>query len=352
MAMKILLLYPGHSIATIDVAIGYEHALCALGHDVHVFNYHNSLAYHSVALEAWAERNPNFHCSQEDMLKIASQDAVVECVAFVPDVALAICGFALHKMAYELIAKRLRVPLAILLTESPYLDNQQALLLRGSGARLAFTNDRNSVAALAEASKVTTVYAPHSFDPVRHYPRNVGPEYQADVFFHGTLYPERKAIFDVIDWTGINAVVNGTRLGDDRVEGALANEELARWYSGSKINLNPHRTVMGTTGEGELQHINRYDAYSLGPRAYEIAACGGFQIADDTRPELREVFGDAVPTFSDASDLSAKIRHYLSHDSERLCLAAAARERVQVCSFEHRAREIVAPCLQELIDRG
>ena len=84
----------------------------------------------------------------------------------------------------------------------------------------------------------------------------------------------------------------------------MSNAETVKLYQRARVALNLHRTdtmdqaeaakaikrgkrrgVLGTkpmTGE----------AYSIGPRAYELAACGAFQICDDTRPELRAAAWD------------------------------------------------------------
>jgi spore maturation protein CgeB len=91
------------------------------------------------------------------------------------------------------------------------------------------------------------------------------------------------------------------------------------------------------------------DAYSLGPRAFEIAACGAFQLCDDTRPELREIFDDTVATYTDGRDLQSTTAYYLAHDAKRQEMAQEARRRVAPCSFLNRAREIVVPELERLI---
>jgi len=85
--------------------------------------------------------------------------------------------------------------------------------------------------------------------------------------------------------------------------------------------------------------------WSLGPRAYEIAACGGFQIAQAGRGELEEVFGDTVPVFETAQGMQALATFYVEHDKERQRLARLQNERVLPCSFDNRAQEIVLPKL-------
>jgi spore maturation protein CgeB len=111
--------------------------------------------------------------------------------------------------------------------------------------------------------------------------------------------------------------------------------------------LNHHRTFVGV--DGVEIHIAPGTAWSIGPRAFEIAACGAFQLCDDTRPELAEVFGDTVATYSSAEDLRNQIGYYLAHDDEREEMAWRSYCRVQGCTFEARAREIVIPVLEEAI---
>jgi spore maturation protein CgeB len=97
-----------------------------------------------------------------------------------------------------------------------------------------------------------------------------------------------------------------------------------------------------------VRHIEPDEVYSLGPRAYEIAACGAFQVCDGTRPELGDVFNGHVPIYRDGAELLELVKYYLGHDKEREQKAAAAREAVQGCSFDDRATDIVLPFLKEI----
>lgn len=339
--MRILLVYPGHAFSTVDVAIGYEAALRELGQEVLAFNYHNSLSYHMVALTEWSKRNPSFTFSKWDLLKIACESLVVQAVEFVPDVCLIVGGFALHPVTPKLIGGRLNVPIALLLTESPYLDKDQADMAKH--VPLVFTNERNSLEWLRKHNE-HTFYLPHSFNPAVHHPQEVNGDYETDVLFWGTMYPERAEVFNAVDWSGVNARIEGCKLVDGTAENAIDNGELAKFYCGTKIALNPHRTIIGVDIDAkETTHIGKFDAWSLGPRTYEIAGCGAFQIADDSRGELREVFGDSVETFAGPEELEEKVRYYLSHSKQREAKAEEARERVQQCAFVERAREILVP---------
>jgi spore maturation protein CgeB len=350
--MRILVVYPGHAHSTIDVAVGYEDALRELGHEVHGYNYHNSLSFYMGSLDYWEKTNPDFKRMDGDFLILASERLAVEAIDFVPDVVLVVCGMALHRRGYELI-DRLALPIFIMFTESPYADETQAQVgLRAPGIRGLFVNDKSSIKRIWDETDIESEYLPHSYDPKKHY---VYPgQKNRDVYFHGTLWPERMTIFSKLieSKNGYNIHIDGIdpaiSVEDYEENGVntVPNEELARNYSLSRISINHHRTLMGVTDDGTQQHIRT--AYSLGPRAYEIAACGGFQLCDDDRPELREIFGDTVATYSGSDNLLEQVTYYLRHEDEREAMAEQAREKVLACTFKDRAEKILVPFIEEV----
>ena len=375
--MRILLIWSGHSVSTIDVARGYSAALRQLGHEVCDANLHNWYAYHSVALDAWHKRTGN-DIPAGYLSQLATEQVGAEIVKFVPDVVLAVCGLALHVAGFDM-CWRLGVPMALILTESPYLDVQQVKRVQHQAVKLVFVNDRVSVepirdelarlsdSALAVAEqdeqrreaarqmRAEVVYLPHSFDPERHYPAQQ-KHFTRDVYFYGTWWPERKRLLRPLKrWTmwrhpfwRVDIGGIGFDLGRKAIHHARSNADLAEAYRHARIALNHHRSVVGVEGGKEV-HVR--EAYSIGPRAYEIAACGAFQLCDDTRPELAEVFGDAVPTYRDADSLREQVAYWLDpvHEQEREDRAWASYQRVQRCAFETRAREIVVPALEGIV---
>jgi spore maturation protein CgeB len=351
--------YPGHAVSTLDVAKGIHNALKRTGeHEIAHFDYHRRLAFYKEAMRHFEEINPNFNPPEDGFMALASEAIVTEVVDFVPDVVLIINGMALHRNAFHFLY-RLKIPYVFLLTESPYADNLQALAVKNSNSIGAFVNDRNSVLPVAEMSGAPTVYLPHSFDPNVHYRRkNVAKKYRTDIFFYGTLWPERQKIIRAVEknTNGYKAIIGGVdpAVIKEKIEDLqiIPNEEMTLYYNGTKIAINHNRTVKGIEPEeivNSLVHIEPGDAYSLGPRAYEIAACGAFQLSDNSRGELKEVFGDTVATYQDEDDLIAKLDYYLTHDAERQEMADAAHERVQDCTFDNRVKNIVIPFLQEVL---
>lgn len=349
--MRILLAYPGHLFSTYDVAKGYERALTRLGHEVRVFDYHMRLWFYGEALAHAAEINPGFKRRPSDTLIMASEAIILEAVEFVPEIVVMVHGMSLHRRAYDLL-HRLRLPVVQLLTESPYLDESQAMVASKAHLVGLLTNDLASEDALKEATGLPVRYLPHSYDKERHRPRPVASSYfRHDVFFHGTLWPERqRAFLPLSALQGVDMQLGGIMPKDGvaDLDDIMPNDELATHYAGSKICLNHHRTIIsGQPDEDAERHIPCNYAQSLGPRAYEIAACGAFQLSDD-RPELHAVFNGSVPVYEDGDHLLELVRYYLAHDAERERLAAAAHEAVQGCSFDDRARDILIPFLQEV----
>jgi len=353
--MRILLIWPGHRFSTADVANGYEKAFRNLGHEVKSYNYHNAIDFYYAGLQRWKERNSIYEFDLNSVLTMASEHVVIDAVDFVPDVVLIICGYALHRRAYDLL-HRLCLPMAIILTESPYSNNTQKLMLSKGHISVAFANDKNSVNTLAETG-VPTVYLPHSYDPEIHRPRKAAPSFVSDVFFHGTLFPERQELLFPLMDLPYDVCIGGLDPSEadnpddveEMLEGLMDNRELAYWYAGTKIAINHHRTFCGTNDQNEELHISERAAWSIGPRAFEIAACGAFQLCDDVRPELVDVFGDSVATYKNGDDLVDKISYYMENNAEREDMAREALKCVQDCTFEARAKEIVVPALEEVL---
>lgn len=353
--MRILLAWPGHNFSTWDVADGYEKALKRLGHEVRSFDYHNRMAFYAEALHHFDEVNRGFRRRKNDAIIMASESIILEAVDFVPDVVLLIHGMQLHRRAYDLL-NRLRLPVVMLLTESPYLDEWQIKIADKGNAAGVLTNDLFSVERISDEVDIPVAYIPHSYDKERHHPRPAEDYFKTDIFFQGTLFPERQALFmplaELVDdyeihIGGIMPWLNDDGAADE--DDLMPNREVAQYYSNAKVAINQHRTIISGK-DGKERHIEDEQAYSLGPRAFEIAACGAFQLSDGTRPELHKVFNGHVPTYRDGAELLELVKYYLVHDDEREQKAAAAREAVQGCSFDDRARDIVIPFLTEVIN--
>ncbi len=349
--MNVTLFYPGHATSTIDVATGLEGGLRACGVKVRTFEYHDVLSFYYVALQAWEARNPEFKFDEGKLLYLGTREAISDVVEHPPDAVVMVTGLVTHKTFYDAM-HRLGVPVVLILTESPYLDDIQLDLCKAAKPSFVFTNEAMST------GKLKCDYLPHSYDPRRHTPK--GEKYECDVVFIGTVYPERRALLDSVDWTGIDVKFIGPDVQFDATHGTpemadknrIENSEAAKWYRGAKICLNLNRTVKGRSEDGKTTHIEPGEAWSLGPRPYEVSACGGFQLSDNTRGELEDVYKGHVPTFETGRELERLVRHYLENDEERQRLARLQQNDVRYCTFEERARSRLLPVLEELQQRA
>jgi len=74
----------------------------------------------------------------------------------------------------------------------------------------------------------------------------------------------------------------------------------------------------------------------LGPRVYEVLACGGFLLTD-YRPELDEKFKGCYDVFND--DLEEKVRYWLK--GKRSKVVERALEAVKPYTYQANARRIL-----------
>ncbi len=253
-------------------------------------------------------------------------------------------------------------------TECPYEDEfwsrAQAPLMDA-----CFVSDRQSLPRFRMFNE-NSHYLPHAYDPEVHYPRRDTRTYYTTqggrewsrssppvalpppndhdhVTFVGTGFPSRQAFLESVDWTDIDLRLWGNwwQVEDESPlapyvrRRLVENHTTAAIYRGSKIGVSMHRSERFYRTGGV---IDPNEAYSIGPRAFELAACGLFQLSD-SRPELVDVFGEGnVPTFETPEELERLVRYYLKHDDEREAIARHNLEAVQGHTFEARARQMLS----------
>lgn len=110
------------------------------------------------------------------------------------------------------------------------------------------------------------------------------------------------------------------------------NAFTARIYRGLAIGINIHRTERWNNNADIV--IDPGEAYSMGPRGVELAACGTFQLSD-FRQEIVDVFGDSVPLHDSPEELGRLIRKYLNDPAERERLARLQHEAIKGRTFKN-----------------
>ncbi len=332
--MKVYVVHPGAGWSTCDVYTGLVAGLHAQpGVDIHegridsILNWYDTTIHLGVQSGAFSADAYNTNVLNRQ--RMASAHITQDILSVWPDVVISVSGHNYHLRDVDTLRK-VGIKTAVILTESPYFGELEGEMR--AHYDVAFTNERQS------AERLGAHYLPHAYNPAVHTPD--GPRaYAADVVFVGSMFDERRALFNAVDWEGIDFVWRGHDMSEMPAD-VVPNAETAAYYRAAKISLNHHRT---TTSHGSGQHIRPEEAESLGPRAYEIPACGGFMLCDDSRAEGWEVFGDCFPTYraGDSDDLSRQVHYWLEHADRREETARTMHAAVREHSWTARARQVL-----------
>lgn len=356
--LKVLVVHPGASWSTADVEAGLLYGL--KGHPVQVIGYAldgRITGATTWLMGAWRRKKKEGvdlpRPTQTDILYQAGMGVLERALRHQVDVVLVVSGMYLHPDVVVLM-RRAGLLVTVLMTESPYdmePELKMAALVHG-----VWTNERTAVEAFRSVCP-NAAYLPHAWHPERHKP---GPQpgdenvRAHDVVFVGSGFAERVQWFRAIDWTGIDLGLYGNwdcLGGRDKLRQYVRGRETdnataAALYRRAKIGLNLYRQSKGF-GKA-APRIAAGSAESLSPRAYELAACGVFHLSE-SRAEVREVFGAAVPTFSSPSEAAGLIRAWLADDVGRQRVAASLPAMVAESSWSHRAAQVMAD-LTALVD--
>lgn len=229
-------------------------------------------------------------------------------------------------------------------TEDPYeLDRN---LERAQYFDFVFTNDSASV----EAYQGKAVHLPFAASEMLHY-REISTDesrYRYDVLFVGTAWPNRVQFLRQLLLQRPNLKYKIGLTGNEHLpepdlplpkseyDWRVPNTELCRLASKSRVVLTLHRAFSASN--------NPVSAATPGPRLFETALAGGFQLIDMSQPEVaslyekdKEFFG-----FSTMDEVVSEIDWALSHPEQRREIALAAQRRTRrEHLYKHRVDRIL-----------
>jgi len=352
--MKVLLVHPGASHSTADVAAGLRYGLKHHGVDIVDYRLDGRIAradkWLGAAWKAARKADPTIEKPTiADVFYQAGLGALEMALRHQVDVVLVVSGMFMYPDVL-IMMKRAGLKVTVLFTESPYDPQELEMAKYIDGC---WTNERSAVQAF-QVVNPNSGYLPHGWHPERH---KVGPQPgdeavpAHDVVFVGSAFQERIDWLSAIDWTGIDFGLYGNwkplkrhRLRQHvRHEAPIPNELTSALYRRAKVGLNLYRTSRGW-GKHALQISH---AESLNPRGYELAACGAFHLSS-YRHEVGEVFRGLVPTFRHPTEASALIRSWLVDPEGRARVSAELPACVAEMSWVDRAARVIGD-LQRLL---
>lgn len=215
---------------------------------------------------------------------------------------------------------------------------------------LVFTNDSGSVAGYGAKG----VSLPLAADPRFHQhaiPEDDSGHYLYDLFFAGTAWPNRSHFLEQLQAAipeinlklalPANPYIPAPKLGMEAsaYDWRTPNTEFAKFANRSRSVLTLHRAFSSSGNDPVAQ--------TPGPRFFEVALAGGFQLVDTSIAEIRveEYYreGREFIGFNGHADCIEKLRHYLAHPAERLAIARAAQQvTLERHLYLHRVEQLLA----------
>ncbi|GBR45321.1 hypothetical protein AA106556_0733 [Neokomagataea tanensis NBRC 106556] len=193
-------------------------------------------------------------------------------------------------------------------------------------------------------------HLPLAASPTLHYmPIDETVEKTVDVLFCGVAFTSRKDIvrnlLPVLRNLNIKIIGPGWgELGIGFSDARIEKNQLVELYRRSKLVLNLGRSL-------HFENKRFIIAPSTpGPRTFEAALAGAFQVFHEDTHEIRRYFrADEIPTFSNRKDFEKLVETYLNDDAKRLSMARKAQERTHK---EHLYKHRIAQALAVLKSEG
>ncbi|MFN8455090.1 MAG: glycosyltransferase [Anaerolineae bacterium] len=316
-------------------------ALKTMGHTVHVFHYEDQTYSFKTRLIAQLS-----HLSRS-VPKILSKlnrvhERLLETVQkFKPDLVLVLKGDVLTKKTLEAI-KHQKTILVVWWVDDPLLFPDAIETFSCYDAFFVFDSDL--IPRLRELPIPYVDFLPNAYATDVFYPQQLTSRevelYKCDVAFVGSYYPPREEMFKALknrnvaiwgpgSWEKQPTLKKYLNIDQAFRGRVLPVTEAAKLYSGATICLNHHHHQI--TGNG------------LNLRAYEIPACGGFELVD-YRPGFDALLAgnQEVVYYHSFDEIGSLVEYYLSHPDERHDIARQGYERViKEHSYQHRIEKII-----------
>ncbi len=177
-----------------------------------------------------------------------------------------------------------------------------------------------------------------AYEPTVHFPPPEGwsdAERTRDVSFIGTAYDDRPKFLTRL-WRecGLGVKVSGSAVWHERLDSDAA----AAIYTGSELYGAAYREAVWGS-KINLSFLTHSNQDEFAHKSFEIAACGGFLLAERSAGHAaRFVEDEEAVFFSDFDECVAKVRRYLPDEAARARIAAAGRARAVSSGYSNDAQ--------------
>ncbi|MCJ7841373.1 glycosyltransferase [Lederbergia sp. NSJ-179] len=265
-----------------------------------------------------------------------------------PQFSLTLLGDHLSKQARNLLSDY-HMKQAVWLTEDPFYIDQT--IQRIFDDDYVFTIDSGAQKEYLSAGFSHVYHLPLGTDPTTFARMQVDNRYQSDVLLVGYPYPSRVQLVEFLlrngsfpitvigkQWYNRLAKKYRKHVNITLYDQWLEPEEIAKFYNGAKIVLNPHRH----SGFSFQQNRRNIRNETINNRTFDIAACGAFQLIEEL-PDLRLFFSeDEMISYQDHRDCLEKIYFYLTREQIRRRVGVQVQKKVyNKHTFQHRIETIM-----------
>lgn len=279
---------------------------------------------------------------QDDVLRIAQE--------FQPDAMIVLDG--VQMMSAEVVEglRSLGIRTAAWFVDDPYYTD--LTIDMAFHYDIVFTIELSCFELYRDLGHQHVHYMPLGVEPNHFQPVPVGPQYHADICFIGTAFWNRVHFLDAVlpHLYGRKLRVVGlwwNRMRHYRkmksiisLNRWLSPEETAKYYNGSKIVVNLHRSSDDMTYNRNSRGV---PALSINPRTFEISATGAFQLSD-VRQDMQRFYqpGKEIETFSSMPEFIEKVNFYLTNPEARQRIALSGLKRtVEEHTFRRRTADML-----------
>ncbi|MBE6185284.1 CgeB family protein [Heyndrickxia ginsengihumi] len=242
------------------------------------------------------------------------------------------------------LLKTYSIKIAVWLTEDPfYIDHTKELIDQYD---VVLTIDQAALTFYRATGHQHVYHLPLGTNTNIFKPLAVSADYATDLLLVGAPYPSRVHLIlfllqqsdyqiTVIGKGWYNALGKKERRNPQLncINRWIAPQDVATFYNGAKIILNPHRTGQLKYNKNRLGIINE----SINNRTFDIGACGKFQLIEEKADLFTFFEHDEIVSYQDQHDCLLKIKQFIDDQKNREIMSERLRKKVLAQhTFNHR----------------